>query len=176
MRGGRGKRCQVPVTPGIDRTHVTGAIHCSQFSAVFLLLIGAYDHAHLHPKASSTSMRGQASILIVDDDASSLKTLSFILKRKGYSVTMVGRGEEAVEEVMIRPYRVTLMDIRMPGMDGLAAFRRIQEVRPGAAVIMMTAYSVEDLVRAALEEGACGVLYKPLDIDRMLALIERVAR
>lgn len=121
-------------------------------------------------------MRGQATILIVDDDASSLKTLSFILKRKGYSVAMVGRGEEAVEEVMLRPYRVTLMDIRMPGMDGLAAFRRIQEIRPGAAVIMMTAYSVEDLVRAALEEGACGVLYKPLDIDRMLALIERVAR
>ena len=121
-------------------------------------------------------MREQATILIVDDDTSSSTIVSFILKRKGCLVTMVGRGEEAVEEVMRRPFRVTLMDIRMPGMDGLAAFRRIREIRPGAAVIMMTAYSVEDLVRAALEEGACGVLYKPLDIDRMLALIERVPR
>jgi len=121
-------------------------------------------------------MREQATILIVDDDASTRTIVSFILKHKGYSVTMVGRGEEAVEEVMRRPFRVTLMDIRMPGINGLAAFRRIREIRRGAAVIMMTAYAVEDLVRAALQEGACGILYKPLDIDRMLCLIERVVR
>ena len=116
------------------------------------------------------------SILIVDDSASFRQTLSLILKCKGYSVVTAGTGEEAIEAVARNSFCVTFMDVRMPRMNGLETFRRIREIRPKAVVMMMTAYAVEDLVQAALREGACGVLYKPLDIEKVLALIERAKR
>jgi len=60
----------------------------------------------------------------------------------------------------------------MPLMDGVEAFKKIKRLRPKAAVVMMTAYSVEELVQEALEEGAFGIIYKPLDIDKVISLIE----
>ena len=115
-------------------------------------------------------------ILIVDDNASFRQSLSLILRCKGYSVITAGGGEEAIETVAQNSFRVTLMDVRMPRINGLEAFRRIREIRPKAVVMMMTAYAVEDLVQAALREGAWGVLYKPLDIEKVLALVERARR
>ena len=65
------------------------------------------------------------------------------------------------------------MDIKMPLMDGVETYKRIKKIRPEAMVMMMTAYAVEDLVQEALQEGAYGIIYKPLDIEKVLALIER---
>jgi DNA-binding NtrC family response regulator len=64
------------------------------------------------------------------------------------------------------------LDIKMPLMNGVETYRRIKEIRPDAVVVMMTAYAVEDLVQQALQEGAYGILYKPLDIDRAITIIE----
>jgi DNA-binding NtrC family response regulator len=64
------------------------------------------------------------------------------------------------------------MDIKMPVMNGVDAFRQIKKIQPGITVVMMTAYAVEDLIQDALNEGAYGILYKPLDIENMLSLIE----
>ncbi len=72
-----------------------------------------------------------------------------------------------------RPFDTVFMDIKMPSMDGVAAYRGIKRIRPGAVVVMMTAYAVDDLVDEALQEGAYGILYKPLDIERVIAVIER---
>jgi two-component system response regulator HydG len=114
----------------------------------------------------------EASILIVDDNAGQCKTMSLILRRKGYAVATANDGPEAITAVQQRPFDMIFMDIKMPLMNGVEAHRRIKEIRPEAVVMMMTAYSVEDLVRQALEEGAYGVIYKPLDIERVLAVIE----
>lgn len=116
--------------------------------------------------------RARPSILIVDDDVSMARTTAMILERKGWAVTTAHNGPEAIEIVRTQPFNVILMDIRMPLMDGVETVRRIKRVRPDAVVIMMTAYAVEDLVQQALEEGAYGILYKPLDIDRVMSLIE----
>ena len=62
----------------------------------------------------------------------------------------------------------------MPGINGVQTFREVKKIDPKAAVIMMTAYSVEDLVKEALEEGAYAIAYKPFDIDRIIALIEEL--
>jgi DNA-binding NtrC family response regulator len=68
------------------------------------------------------------------------------------------------------------MDIKMPLMDGVETYKRIKAIHPEVAVIMMTAYAVEDLVAEALKEGARGVIYKPLDFERTVGLIEETRR
>ena len=112
------------------------------------------------------------SILIVDDNISLCKTMSFVLGRKGYAVATAKDGAEAIERVKEQPFDMIFMDIKMPLMDGVETYRRIKEIRPEAVAMMMTAYAVEDLVQQALEEGAYGIIYKPLDIEKMVAVIE----
>jgi two-component system response regulator HydG len=114
----------------------------------------------------------ETSILIVDDNVSQCRTMSLILRRKGYAVATANDGLEAVQKVEEQPFDMILMDIKMPLLNGVETYRRIKAIRPEAVVMMMTAYSVEDLVQQALEEGAYGVLYKPLDIERVMAIIE----
>lgn len=113
----------------------------------------------------------QGRILIVDDDPGTARTMVMILERKGYELSTAGSGREALEKVEQQPFDIIFMDIRMPLMDGVEAHRRIKKIRPDAVVMMMTAYAVEELVQQALEDGACGVLYKPLDFDRVMDLI-----
>jgi len=117
-------------------------------------------------------MNEKASILIADDNLSLCKTMSFTLKRKGYAVTIARDGMEALEKVKQKPFDMIFMDIKMPLMDGVETYKRIKETRPESVVMMMTAYAVEELVQEALEEGAYGVIYKPLDIERVVSLIE----
>ena len=118
-------------------------------------------------------MEEKANILIVDDNISLCKTMSFVLGRKGYTVTTAQDGPEAIERVKKNPFDMIFMDIKMLPIDGVETYRRIKEIRPEAVVMMMTAYAVEDLVQEALQEGAYGITYKPLDIERVVALIER---
>jgi CheY-like chemotaxis protein len=118
-------------------------------------------------------MEDKSRILIVDDNVSLGKTMSFVLGRKGYAVTTARDGLEAIERVRERPFDMIFMDIKLPFMDGVETYRRIKQIRPEAVVMMMTAYTVEDLVQQALEEGAYGILYKPLDIEKVIAVIEK---
>lgn len=118
-------------------------------------------------------MNERADILIADDNQSLCRTMSFTLKRKGYAVTIAKDGPEALKRVRERPFDMIFMDIKMPLMDGVETYKRIKEIRPEAAVMMMTAYAVEELVQEALKEGAYGVVYKPLDIDKVVSLIEK---
>jgi two-component system response regulator HydG len=137
----------------------------------------------LHPCTSAPlhrrkreNMEEKAHILIVDDNVSLCKTMSFVLGRKGYVVTTATDGPEAIERVKESPFDMTFMDIKMPLMDGVETYRRIKQIRPEAVVMMMTAYAVEDLVQQALEEGAYGIVYKPLDIEKVVAVIEEASR
>jgi DNA-binding NtrC family response regulator len=116
---------------------------------------------------------GKASILIVDDDVSLGKSLSFVLKHKGYAVTTAQGGMDALAKVRESPFDMVFMDIKMPVMNGVETYKRIKKVRPETVVVMMTGYAVEDLVQEALQEGAYGIIYKPLDIEKVIALIEK---
>ena len=121
-------------------------------------------------------MEERGSVLIVDDNVSLCRTLSFILGRKGYGATTAIDGSEAIERVRERPFDIIFMNIKMPVMDGVETYQRIKKITPGAAVVMMTAYAVEDLIQEALEEGAYACLYKPLDIEEALRLIDEITR
>ncbi len=119
-------------------------------------------------------MDDKASILVVDDDMGMCETLSDIMEEKGYRTIIATDGREAIQKAKELAFDVILMDIKMPGMDGVETFKQIKRIQPETAVVMMTAYAVEDLIREALSEGAYGVLHKPFDIERMISLIEGV--
>jgi DNA-binding NtrC family response regulator len=95
-----------------------------------------------------------------------------ILEDKGYSVESENTAQAAINKVKEKFFDVVLLDIRMPVMNGVEAFKQIKKISPKTAVIMMTAYSAEDLIRESLANGAFGVLRKPIDIDKMVEQIE----
>lgn len=117
-------------------------------------------------------MEEKASILIVDDNINLCKTMSFTLRHKGYEVTTASSGLEAIEMVKERPFHVIFIDIKMPLMGGVETYKRIKEIRPDTVVMMMTAYAVEELVQEALHKGAYGIVYKPVDIEKAVEVIE----
>ena len=120
-------------------------------------------------------MTEDTSILVVDDNEDLLETFSLILKRRGFSVDTAGNGVSAVDKFKERHFDVTLMDIVMPEMNGVEAFRQIREMCPGATVIMMTAYSEEELIQMARDEGAHRIIHKPIRIDQLIELIKEAA-
>lgn len=118
----------------------------------------------------------KTNILVVDDLKSSRLTLGGILEDEGHNVVLAENGYQAIEAARQVPFDVIFMDIKMPGINGVQTFREVKKINPRAAVIMMTAYSVEDLVREALEEGAYAVVYKPFDIEHVVNIIEAALR
>ena len=116
----------------------------------------------------------KTNILVVDDLRSIRLTLGGILEDKGHNVVTAENGYQAIEAVKKTHFDTIFMDIKMPGINGVQTFREVKKIDPKAAVVMMTAYSVEDLVREALEEGAYAIVYKPFDIDKIIALIEEL--
>src|SRR5262249_54141735 len=112
------------------------------------------------------------SILVVDDEVDTCRNLSDILTDLGYRVDVAHDGPSALELVRHNAYDVALLDLRMPGMDGLELFHRIRELRSGTVGIIVTAYAGTDTTERALTAGAWQVLPKPVDFRRMLTLVE----
>jgi DNA-binding NtrC family response regulator len=121
-------------------------------------------------------MGEKATIMIVDDDSSLCRTMSLVLSRKGYAVHTAQGGLEAIERAKEMAIDIIFMDVKMPGMDGVEAYKVIKGIKPGIVVTMMTAYAVDDLLEEAMREGAQGVMYKPLDMDKVICLIEEQGR
>jgi len=120
-------------------------------------------------------MTDQLAILVVDDNEDLLETFSLILKRRGFHVETAGDGIAAVDRYKEHAFDVTLMDIVMPEMNGVEAFRKIRELDPEASVILMTAYSEEELIQIAKNEGARKVINKPIRIDQLIDMIKEAA-
>jgi DNA-binding NtrC family response regulator len=120
-------------------------------------------------------MNNEPTILIVDDNQDLLQTFAMILKRRGFCVETAGNGASAVDKFKDQTFDVTLMDVVMPEMNGVEAFRKMKEMQPGTPVILMTAYSDEELIRTAREEGVRKVIHKPIKIDQLIELITEAA-
>ncbi len=117
-----------------------------------------------------------ASVLVVDDDEGMVATLRDILGVAGYRVDVAYSGQDAVDRVRRQAPDCILMDIRMPDLNGVEAFREIKRLAPESFVIFMTAYAASTLVEDARREGAVEVVPKPLDIEQVLSLIEETAQ
>jgi DNA-binding NtrC family response regulator len=121
-------------------------------------------------------MKSKASVLLVDDDKDMTETLSDILTDMDYRVETANSGLEAIEKVKTHAFDTVLLDIKMPGINGVETFREIKRIQPEAVVMLMTAQSVEELVAEALEEGAYGIMYKPIDTKKLVEFIETTKR
>ena len=111
-------------------------------------------------------------LLVVDDDQGMLKTLSYILKDIGYDVVSRSLVTEAVEIIKEQTFDIIMSDIRMPGMNGVELIKKVKQTSPGTPVVMITAYTMHELVEEAKREGALAVFSKPLDINKMIAFFE----
>lgn len=111
-------------------------------------------------------------ILVVDDDKALAESLSDILEELGNNCEVAVTGEEAVKRADEVTFDYVLMDIMLPRMNGVEAFREVKKMSPETKVILMTGYSVEDLIQKAFTSGVEGVLFKPFDIDSLLDLIQ----
>lgn len=120
-------------------------------------------------------MNDEPTILVVDDNEDLLDTFAMILKRRGYCVETADNGVSAVDKFREQDYDVTLMDIVMPEMNGVDAFREIKKLQPEAPIILMTAYSDEELIQKAKDEGIHRIINKPIRIDRLIKLINDAA-
>ncbi len=111
-------------------------------------------------------------VLVVDDDPAMVQTLCDILRIKGWEAEGVFSGEAAISCLRERTWPVVLMDIRMPGIDGVEACRVMMGMEPKPRVILMTAQADPSRLREAESQGAWQVLPKPLDLSRLLTLME----
>ena len=110
-------------------------------------------------------------VLVVDDQRSMRLTLASIIEDQGYEVTEVEDGYQAIAATSRTHFDLVFMDIKMPGINGVQAFREIKKTSSGTVVVMMTGFAVEDLVEEALNEGAFAVVYKPFEIDHVIGLM-----
>jgi len=112
------------------------------------------------------------SVLVVDDDPFMVRTLCDVLRRRGYETGSAGSGEEAVASAEARHWSAVVMDIRMPGMNGVAASKVLRGLQPDLLVILMTAHSESHLLEEARAAGVASVLNKPFPIPQLLAVLD----
>jgi CheY-like chemotaxis protein len=113
----------------------------------------------------------ETRVLIVDDEQNIRRTLSDILEEEGCEVATADSGEQAVELCGRHSFDYVVLDVRMPGMDGVEVFRHLRAAANDTPVILMSAYSVDQVQREALQEGALAFLRKPLDVEKLVGLI-----
>jgi len=102
-------------------------------------------------------------ILVVDDEPKACELLQDFLEAKGYTVVTASSGAEALAVAKETQPSLILLDIRMPGMDGLETLQRIQKLNKAARIIMITAADEEEIAKEAMHRGAYDYITKPID-------------
>ncbi|MGP0072322.1 MAG: response regulator transcription factor [Bryobacteraceae bacterium] len=119
---------------------------------------------------------GQAAILIVDDDASVRRALHTTLETLGFRTSEASGGDEALATARAAAYDIVLLDINMPGMDGLETCRRLRKLFPRIAILMLTVRDGEEDKVGALEAGADDYVTKPFHIRELVARVRAAVR
>ena len=111
-------------------------------------------------------------VLIVDDEKDYLETLLKRMRKRGLDITGIGSGEEALNWLETNSVDVVVLDVRMPGMDGIKILREIKKSYPLVEVIMLTGHASTEVAIEGMELGAFDYLMKPVDFDELLYKIE----
>jgi two-component system response regulator PilR (NtrC family) len=115
-------------------------------------------------------------ILLADDEVTFRETFAKVLQEEGMVVTAVANGNDAIKAIMKQPYTVAILDIQMPGADGIKVLREIMRMRPETRVIMITAYGTVEMAVEAIKLGACDYVMKPVMFDDILTKIHQHLR
>jgi two-component system, OmpR family, response regulator CpxR len=108
-----------------------------------------------------------SKVLLVDDEREFVETLSERLEMRDYASAVVYGGEEALSIVEEDEPEVMILDLKMPGIDGLEVLKRVKEKHPNVEVIVLTGHGSKDIASRCLELGACAYLEKPVDIEKL---------
>ncbi len=120
-------------------------------------------------------MTSELKVLVVDDEKAMRESLAAWLRKEGHAVECAAGGPEALSMLDRREFDLLLVDIKMPGMDGLELLDLVRERSPGAQVVMITAYgSIADAVQA-MKRGARDYLLKPFDPEQLMVLVAKLA-
>ena len=111
-------------------------------------------------------------ILLVDDEERFRDNLQKLLRAQGLTVTARDSGLAALEELKLQPYDVVVLDIRMPGMDGLATLAEIKKIAPGVEVIILSGHASMDAAMEINRLGGYDYLMKPCPLDELLLKID----
>src|SRR3954470_24017869 len=116
------------------------------------------------------------SVLIVDDEPGVRSALSGVLRDEGYQVDTVDSGESCLERLSRQPYDVVVLDVWLPGMDGLATLTRMRERQVDSQVVIISGHgSVESAVRA-IKMGAFDFVEKPLSLEKTVLVVRNALR
>jgi DNA-binding NtrC family response regulator len=115
---------------------------------------------------------GDYKILMVDDESDFLDTIVKRLQKRQLNVRGVYSGQEALGLVTEKKYDVVVLDVRMPGIDGIQTLKRIKQINPLLEVIMLTAHADMELALNGMNLGAFDYLMKPVDIDELVYKIQ----
>ncbi len=110
-------------------------------------------------------------ILLVDDEREFVEILALRLETRGFRVTAAETGEVALEKARESPFDAILLDLAMPGMDGIETLKGLRELNPDSQVVLVTGTATVGKATEAMRHGALDLLEKPVDID---VLVERI--
>ena len=113
------------------------------------------------------------TILVVDDEESVRKLLTAVFKREGYHVESAADGQDALQKFSIVKPHLVLMDVRMPNVDGITAFKEMKKLCSDVKVILLTAFAAVETAVAAIKLGAFDYVIKPFDIEEIKLLANR---
>jgi two-component system, NtrC family, response regulator HydG len=113
-------------------------------------------------------------VLVVDDDRDHAESVADILATRGIEADLAFSAEVGIELFKKTNFDFVFMDFRLPGMNGVEAFRECRKIRPDAKIMMMTGYTVEELVAQALKSGMLGILRKPFAAHELLNTLDEV--
>ncbi len=119
-------------------------------------------------------MKEDARILVVDDEPMVCLALTNWLEEENYFAQAVEDGPQAIGAVREENWDIVLLDLRMPGMDGMEVLKQVKEIAPQTVVIMMTAYASIPGAVQAMQEGAYDYIVKPLDVDQLTLMLQRI--
>jgi len=117
-------------------------------------------------------VRVPINILVVDDEEDFVEMFSMRLEETGERVRGVYSGREGLEALREGDYDVVILDIKMPGMDGIEALREIKRLHPLAEVILLTGHGSVDTAVEGMKRGAYDYLNKPADFDELVEKLE----
>ncbi len=121
-------------------------------------------------------MEKKMRIMVVDDEVRFLVSTRKLLEKKGYTVETAASGAEALDKLILAKPHVVILDVKMPGMDGIQTLGEIKNRFPLIEVIMLTGHGTVESAVTGLKSGAYDYLIKPIDVDELVGKAEEAYR
>ena len=114
-------------------------------------------------------------ILIVDDEHEFLELMNNRLQKRGFTVVGASNGEQALELVREQSFDAMVLDVKMPGIDGIEVLRRVKQMKPELPVVLLTGHASVEAAMTGVETGAVDYLLKPVPINDLIMRLRDIA-